>query len=232
MVVYKALSKAGFQVQHTLVIRRESKVSLEESSQGQHVLEPDQWLYNLTLFESLTHWFWISGHLILTEWVYSPVYLVLMLYSVFFWNTSHFYVVHRLLHWPPLYRIAHELHHRNVNTGPWSGISMHPLEHLMYFSVFLLWWVVPVHPVIILLTGFFQGLSPAVSHSGFDQLTLPASKKVRVGDHFYHLHHKHFEVNYGNMPTPLDRVFGSWHEGTTATHALMKCRKRLVLNSG
>ena len=47
VVVYKAFSKAGFQVQHTLAIRRESKVSLKESSQGQHVLEPDQWLYNL-----------------------------------------------------------------------------------------------------------------------------------------------------------------------------------------
>ena len=47
VVVFKAFSKAGFQVQHTLAIRRESKVSLEESSQGQHVLEPDQWLYNL-----------------------------------------------------------------------------------------------------------------------------------------------------------------------------------------
>ena len=185
-----------------------------------------------TLFESLTHWFRISGHLLLPEWVHSPGYLVLMLYSVFFWNTFHFYVVHRLLHWPPLYRIAHQLHHRNVNTGPWSGISMHPLEHLVYFSVFLLWWVVPVHPVIILLTGFFQGLSPAVSHSGFDQLTLSASKKVRVGDYFHHLHHKYFEVNYGNTPTPLDRVFGSWHDGTTAAHALMKCRKRLVQNLG
>ena len=33
---------------------------------------------------------------------------------------------------------------RNTNTGPWTGISMHPLEHVIYFSLFLLWWVVPV----------------------------------------------------------------------------------------
>ena len=64
MVVFKAFSKAGFQVQHTLAIRRESKVSLEESSQGQHVLEPDQWLYNLDslrVLDSLVPDIWTSA---------------------------------------------------------------------------------------------------------------------------------------------------------------------------
>ena len=60
----KAFSKTGFQVQHTLAIRRESKVSLEESSQGQHVLEPDQWLYNLDTSrvpDSLVSGIWTSA---------------------------------------------------------------------------------------------------------------------------------------------------------------------------
>lgn len=31
---------------------------------------------------------------------------------------------------------------------------MHPLEHVIYFSLFLLCWVVPVHPTVVVLTGF------------------------------------------------------------------------------
>ena len=30
---------------------------------------------------------------------------------------------HRLPHRPPLYRIAHALHHRDINPGPWSALS-------------------------------------------------------------------------------------------------------------
>ena len=183
-----------------------------------------------TLFEALTQWYRASGNMVMPGWSFSEGYLVLMLYAVFFWSTFHFYLIHRLLHWPPLYKAAHELHHRNVNTGPWSGISMHPLEHLIYFTLFLLWWVIPVHPAIVILTGFFNGLSPAVSHSGFDRLILSESTNAVAGDHFHHLHHKHFEVNYGNTPAPLDKLFGSWHDGTPAGQALMKSRKRGIQN--
>ncbi len=175
-----------------------------------------------SLFESLTLWMYASGHVPLVRWSEAPVYLSLMVVGVFFWSTFHFYLNHRLLHWPPLFRAAHELHHRNANTGPWTGISMHPLEHIIYFTVFLLWWVVPVHPVIVILTGFYQGISPSVSHSGFDQLVLKGAKRVTAGDQFHHLHHRYFHVNFGNTPTPVDKLFGSWHDGTPEAHSAFK----------
>jgi len=31
---------------------------------------------------------------------------------------------------PHLYAAVHSWHHKNSNTGPWSGAAMHPLEHL------------------------------------------------------------------------------------------------------
>ena len=103
---------------------------------------------------------------------------------------------------------------------------MHPLEHIIYFTVFFLWWVVPVHPVIVLLTGIYQGISPAVSHSGFDQVVLWGRIQVKAGDLFHQLHHKYFEVNYGNTPTPLDKVFGSWHDGTPEAVMALKDRRQ------
>ncbi len=35
---------------------------------------------------------------------------------------------------PPLYARVHALHHRSINIGPWSGLSMHPVESLLYAS--------------------------------------------------------------------------------------------------
>ena len=102
---------------------------------------------------------------------------------------------------------------------------MHPLEHLLYFSLFMLWWVIPVHPVIITLTGFYNGISPSISHSGFDWIHF-GRWKVSAGDHFHNLHHRLFEVNYGNTSSPLDKLFGTWHDGTTTGHEALKHRRR------
>ncbi len=176
-------------------------------------------------YEALTMWAYANDHIPRVEWSDAPIYLAAMTIGVFFWSTFHFYLNHRLLHWRPLYRTAHKLHHRNIDIGPWSGISMHPLEHVIYFTVFFLWWVVPVHPVLVILTGFYQGISPAVSHSGFHKLILGGRTKVTAGDYFHHVHHKYFEVNYGNTPSPVDKLFGSWHDGTPQAHAALKHRR-------
>ncbi len=171
-----------------------------------------------TLYEAVTYWLYANDYVGNAYLATHPVYFTVMLWLVFFWSTFHFYLNHRLLHWKPLYDLAHERHHRNSVTGPWSGISMHPIEHIIYFMVFCLWWVVPVHPIIIILTGLFQGVSPAVSHSGYDYL-LPTGRlagkfKLTTGDNFHNLHHRLFRVNYGNSIMPVDRVFGTWHGGS------------------
>ena len=180
-----------------------------------------------SLYEALTLWAWSSGRINGLGWDEAPVYLAVMTTLVLFWSTTHFWLNHRLLHWRPLYRAAHELHHRNVNIGPWTGISMHPIEHLIYFSVFLLWWVVPAHPTVIILSGCFNGLSPAVTHSGFDQLTLGRRARVTVGDLFHQLPHRHFEVNYGNTPSPIDALAGTWHDGTDEAQEELRHRRRV-----
>jgi len=101
---------------------------------------------------------------------------------------------------------------------------MHPIEHVIYFSVFLLWWIVPVHPVIIILTGLFQGVSPAVSHSGFDYVSIGKRIRIPAGDNFHNLHHRFFRVNYGNSLVPMDRIFNSWNSGSEKDMEKMKAR--------
>ena len=42
---------------------------------------------------------------------------------------------HRFLHEAPgFYKWVHYLHHKSRAPGPFSGLSMHPVEHLIFFS--------------------------------------------------------------------------------------------------
>lgn len=177
-----------------------------------------------TLYEAATYWWYANDFVAAPSIAGAPLYFALTIWGVFFWSTLHFYLNHRLLHTRWLYQVAHERHHLNIVTGPWSGISMHPIEHLIYFSVFLLWWVVPVHPVIIIMTGLFQGVSPAVSHSGFDYVRVGKKLRIPAGDNFHNLHHRFFRVNYGNSMMPVDHLFGSWNGGSPEDMQKMKER--------
>ena len=33
-----------------------------------------------------------------------------------------------------MYKYVHSVHHRNTDIEPFAGLSMHPVEHLYYFS--------------------------------------------------------------------------------------------------
>ena len=91
-----------------------------------------------TCFEVLYFWAASRGYVPGLEWRQSPFWFALLFVLIPIWSSFHFYVIHRILHWEFLYRIAHGLHHRNINIGPWSGISMHPVEHVLYFSSVLI----------------------------------------------------------------------------------------------
>jgi Delta7-sterol 5-desaturase len=64
----------------------------------------------------------------------NPVWFVLCFAFIVIWQAFHFYCVHRFLHWKAMYGRLHVLHYRNITIGPWSGFSMHPVEHLLYLS--------------------------------------------------------------------------------------------------
>merc|ERR1712137_403521 len=71
-------------------------------------------------------------------------YVSFWLSFVALWSDFHFYMVHRLIHVVPvLYSHVHKVHHYARNPDPWSGMSMHPLEHALFFSAMLLCLVVP-----------------------------------------------------------------------------------------
>ena len=150
---------------------------------------------------------------------------VALFFLVPFIHEVGFYFAHRLVHVPALYKAAHHLHHRNVNPGPWSGLSMHPIEHLIYFSPILLFFLIPAHPIHMINLASRLGVAPAQGHTGFDRLDLGDQTTMNVSYYAHYLHHKYFEVNYSDGMVPLDKWFGSFHDGTPEAHERMKARR-------
>ena len=63
----------------------------------------------------------------------NPVWFVALIVLIPIWAGLYFYAHHRVLHMGFMYRHVHAWHHRNINTGPWSGLAMHPVESF-YFN--------------------------------------------------------------------------------------------------
>lgn len=167
-------------------------------------------------------WLAANGHLTLIAFDTNPVWFIVLFVLIPVWRDIHFYVVHRLIHWPPLYRTVHSLHHNNVNPGPWSGLAMHPVEHALYFSTALIFLIVPFHPLHLLFTLVHAGLAPAPGHAGFDRLEVGADKSMDLAvGHGHYLHHKFFECNYADGPLPVDKWFGTFHDGSPESEARM-----------
>ena len=118
-----------------------------------------------TAYEVLMMWAYANGMIPYVDWRAEPVTFAWLACAIVLWHMAHFYFGHRLIHWKPLYRSAHYLHHKNVNVGPWTGLAMHPIEHFIYFSGVLIFWIVPSHPIHAMFLLQLAALSPAPGHA-------------------------------------------------------------------
>lgn len=115
----------------------------------------------------------------------------------------HFYLAHRMIHIRCVYKYVHAAHHRTSDTEPFSGIAMHPTEHLYYFTCYGPLLLFQVHPFVFFWMGLHALISPAASHSGYED---------HWGSDLYHyLHHRYFECNYAGG-IPFDRFAGTFRE--------------------
>jgi len=116
----------------------------------------------------------------------------------------HFYFAHRFIHIKSLYKYVHSLHHRNTDIEPFAGLSMHPIEHLYYYSCVGPSLLVFASPFAFLWNGVHLLISPAASHSGWEDHF--------QSDQYHYLHHRFFECNYGTSGTPFDQLFGTFRD--------------------
>ena len=180
----------------------------------------------LTAFQSVTMWLMANGYAPTITFSSNPIWFVLALMLLPIWSAFHFYWVHRLLHVPILYKRVHSLHHRNVNIGPWSGFSMHPVEHFFYLTTLCIHWIVASHPIHLIFHVIYQGPGAAMTHTGYEDLLIKDKRRLALGTFYHQLHHRYYECNYGNQEMPWDRWFGTFHDGSEEATQITRDRKK------
>jgi sterol desaturase/sphingolipid hydroxylase (fatty acid hydroxylase superfamily) len=187
-----------------------------------------------TAYEVLILHAWANGWGPWTTFAAHPIWLAAFALVLPLYHEAHFYCIHRLIHVPFLYKHVHSVHHHTVNPSPWSSLSMHPVEHLLYWSDSLIHLLLPSHPLLLLYGLQITGTGAVVGHVGFDKIETGANSGVNTHSYTHYLHHKYFEVNYGDGAVPLDKWFGTWHDGSEEGDRLMNMRfeaKRARMNA-
>jgi sterol desaturase/sphingolipid hydroxylase (fatty acid hydroxylase superfamily) len=159
-----------------------------------------------TLFENVFCFLWATQRLPYAADSLGSIALALL--GVPIWRSVHFYFAHRFLHFGPLYQQVHSLHHRNTDVEPFSGLCMHPVEHLYYYACVAPSLFFVCSPFAFLWNGVHLLLSPGASHSGYEDHF--------QSDAFHYLHHRYFECNYAGTDAAFLDVFFNTYRGTLA----------------
>lgn len=142
-----------------------------------------------TLWECVFIRCYASGRLpfVADSAVYSSPKGILNFVAWFFlvpmYRDLHFYFAHRFLHIKSLYKYVHSVHHRNTDIEPFAGLSMHPIEHMYYFSCAGLALYVHATPFAFFWNGIHLLLSPGAAHSGYEDHF--------QADQFHYIHHRY-----------------------------------------
>ena len=179
-----------------------------------------------TAVEAVMLWAYANGYAPWLSFAERPWTLALVALAVPIIHEVHFFCVHRLIHTPWLYKWVHSVHHNSVNPSPWSSLAMHPVEHLLYFGTAFWHLILPSNPIIMIYQMNFAGFGAIPGHVGFDKIEVGEDKLVDSHAYAHYLHHKYFEVNYGDALIPLDKWFGTWHDGSAEGEARMQARYR------
>ena len=70
----------------------------------------------------------------------------------------------------------------------------------------------------------FAGFGAIPGHIGFDKIETGETSTMDTHAYIHYLHHKNFEVNYGDGLIPFDKWFGTFHDGSPEGEARMEAR--------
>ena len=177
-----------------------------------------------TAVQVIVLWAFANGHAPWLDFAGNPVYLGLLCLVVPVIHEFHFFCIHRLIHTPLLYKWVHSVHHNSVNPSPWSSLSMHPVEHLLYLSTMFYHLIIPSNPIIAIYQLHVAGFGAVPGHVGFDRIEVTDETTIDSHAYIHYMHHKYFDVNYGDGLIPIDRWSGTFHDGSKAGDEQMKVR--------
>jgi Delta7-sterol 5-desaturase len=155
-----------------------------------------------TIYKSL------DGHSLVIFFLMFPVMILI--------HDAYFYWMHRFMHWQPIYKFVHLLHHKSSNPGPFTTYSFAPLEAIGEVSIIIVFaFTIPIHPLNILGFLIFQTIHSVYIHMGYE--IMPKSlNKHWLGKYYctsinHNMHHQYYKGNYGLYFTWWDRWMGTLH---------------------
>lgn len=166
-----------------------------------------------TTYEVLYSWASANGKVPGLSFSEHPLWFTGFFLLIPLWREVHFYFIHRTLHWKPLLRAVHSVHHKNPNPGPWAGLAMHPVEVFLYFSVAAIHFIIASHPLHFFFNIQLTALTPALGHHGFEGPLF--NGKLQTGSYFHYLHHRYVNCNFGESTIPLDKWLGRFYDGNS-----------------
>lgn len=168
------------------------------------------WIAFSPFLKPWTHWYFrLAKH---GEW-----YFAFSVVAMIVIHDAYFYWTHRLMHWKPLYRVMHQVHHRSTNPSPWAAYSFHPLEAAVEAGiVIVIGLLLPVHPLALALFLLWMTIFNVSGHLGFELyprwLTESWLGRWLNTSTNHNQHHQYFLGNYG-------LYFRWWDEWMGTTHA-------------
>lgn len=133
---------------------------------------------------------------------------------LFIMHDLYFYIMHRIMHHPSLFKYIHLVHHKSTNPSPWAAYAFHPLEAIIEQGIVVIFYfTLPIHISHLAIFFLFSIVYNVYGHLGYE-LYPKGFNKTKIGRWIntsvnHNQHHQYFKGNYGLYTLIWDRIFGT-----------------------
>jgi Delta7-sterol 5-desaturase len=158
------------------------------------------------------------------QWLLSIATVVILWFVDDFW----FYMVHRFLHHPKIFKAVHLVHHKSIDVNPFTSLSFHWLEPLLLTS-----WIIPVaflFPIyapalgVLQLLGLLENIKSHLGYEFYPKWWNRSPLSFVTASTFHNLHHTNSSGNYGLHTRIWDKLLGTEHAHYEAQYDEVKAR--------
>ncbi len=148
---------------------------------------------------------------------YGYAYYAISIVLMVILHDTYFYWTHRLMHWKPLFKIAHKTHHLSTNPTPFAAYAFHPIEAIIEVGIIpLIAFTIPYHVTALLIFTLYSLLVNVIGHLGFELFPKGfATNKIfkwhNTSTH-HNMHHRLLKCNYGFYFNFWDRIMHTNHQ--------------------
>lgn len=127
------------------------------------------------------------------------VFSILLMVAV---HDTYFYWIHRFLHWKPMFKYVHRIHHLSHNPTPFSAYAFHPVEALLMVGIIpLVAFTIPHHGTAITIFTLYQLFVNVLGHLGHEFFPRNFMNRKVLKWHnaatHHNMHHRYIKCNYG-----------------------------------